>query len=247
VTSSTPLTALPALYRAAGLVVVETPGWQTRGRPYDYGPWLGCLHHHTAGPITDRTLTPSLPVVLAGRSDLPGPLCQVYVGRDRKVYMIAAGYANHAGLGYLPACGPDGGNSKLVGFEIENNGIGESWGPLTPTLDVLFAVTTDYLGVPRANVWGHKEYAPGRKTDPAPFDMAAERVRVAAWEEDMALSDGDKKWLTENLLTKGDGGTLRTDIGHARDQIMTGLQDVAENLKTGLGGVVSRIGGWTRR
>ncbi len=178
--TTTPLTRLPALYRAAGLVVQEVPGWETRGGG-TYGPWLGCLHHHTAGGISSRTLTPSLNICINGRTGLAGPLCNVYVGRDRKVYMVAAERANHAGLGDLPIIAANTGNSHLVGFEIENNGVGESWDYLKPTLDALFAVTNDYLNVPRRNLWGHKEYAPGRKIDPYPFSMSAERDRVAAW------------------------------------------------------------------
>jgi LysM repeat protein len=109
------------------------------------------------------------------------------VGRDGTVHVIAAGRANHAGKG-----GPfrniprDSGNAFLVGVEVENNGVGEQWSPqLLQTLDVVFA--TLLIGLQRQSVWliGHKEWAPGRKIDPARTDaglptMDRMRARVSA-------------------------------------------------------------------
>ena len=58
-----------------------------------------------------------------GRSDLPGPLCQVLIGYDGTCHIVAAGRANHAGenggSGPIPA---GDGNAQLVGFEIDYNG-----------------------------------------------------------------------------------------------------------------------------
>ena len=96
--------------RAAGLTVREVAGWKTRGRDFagvspPFAP-KGCVNHHTAGPPkVSGSLTPSLRIVIEGRSDLPGPLCNVYLGYDNVAYVVAAGVANHAGL-------PDGGSCR---------------------------------------------------------------------------------------------------------------------------------------
>ncbi len=231
--TNTPLTGLPRLYRAAGLTVVLIDGWETRGGS-NYGPWFGCLHHHTAGRISSRTLTPSLNICINGRTGLAGPLCNVYVGRDKKIYMVAAERANHSGIGDLPGIAANTGNGRLVGFEIENNGVGESWDYLKPTLDTLFAVTNDYLGVPRRNLWGHKEYAlpAGRKSDPHPFSMGAERDRVAAWRPPGSVPNfiwgawplPDDHWFGE------ESSDSRCHSGYyERDR--EGVRDIQEGLK----------------
>lgn len=88
------LTWLPTVSLDAGLKVDEQPGWRTRGRA-DVGTIKGVICHHTAGPKTG--IMPSLGVVTNGRSDLPGPLSQLCLGRDGTFFVMAAGRANHAG------------------------------------------------------------------------------------------------------------------------------------------------------
>jgi hypothetical protein len=107
--------------RAAGLNVVEVAGWQTRGSA-SFGI-LGSLDHHTAGSRTGNA--PSLTICIYGRSDLPGPLCQVLMGRDNTCYVIAAGRANHAGAGNWRGLTSNG---QLSGLERENVGTtAEPW------------------------------------------------------------------------------------------------------------------------
>lgn len=108
----------------AGFQVVEVDGWQDRGRTYaDFAP-EGSVDHHTAGPLEGDA--PSLGICINGRSDLPGPLCQVFGSRSLVAYVIAAGVANHAGGGSW-----DGlkGNQKVHGLELEN--CGDDREPLT--------------------------------------------------------------------------------------------------------------------
>jgi hypothetical protein len=68
--------------------------------------------------------------------------------------------------------------------------------------------------LPIARVIGHREWAPGRKSDPT-YDMdwrragvAGIRPRIAGQEDDMDQAQVDQ---------------LRRDVGFARDQIMTHL------------------------
>ncbi|MGH2788432.1 MAG: N-acetylmuramoyl-L-alanine amidase [Actinomycetota bacterium] len=175
-----PLTWMAAAFRKNGLNVKEVSGWRTRGRPYNFAP-RGVIFHHTASNPAGGS-APALNTVTHGRSDLPGPLCNALVGRDGTVYVIAAGYANHAGTG-----GPfngvpqDSGNAYLAGVEVENNGLGEAWPKRQlDACDVVFA--TLLIGMRRKAVWvcGHKEWAPGRKPDPNGIDMNRYRGRVRA-------------------------------------------------------------------
>lgn len=139
------------------------------------------VFHHTASNKSGGS-APALGICRDGRPGIPGPLCNVLIGRDGTVHVMAAGRANHAGRG-----GPfrniprDSGNAFLVGVEVENDGIGEKWSAeLLQTADVVFA--TLLLGLRRRSSWliGHKEWAPTRKIDPARLDMAHIRKRVSA-------------------------------------------------------------------
>ncbi len=112
------LTWLPDVLRAAGLPVVETAGWQTRGHG-DVGTIKGVICHHTAGPKAG--IYPSLGVVTKGRPDLAGPLCNLGLGRDGTWYIVAAGKASHAGGGLWQ--GVHNGNMEMIGIEAENTGV----------------------------------------------------------------------------------------------------------------------------
>lgn len=168
---------LAACLRAAGLNVVERPGWLDRGRA-EMGEVRGVLCHHTGGPLTGNA--PSLALVEHGRPDLAGPLSQLVLGRDGTFFVVAAGRCNHAGAGLWQ--GVSAGNSSFIGIEAENAGTGaDPW----PEVQVDayargVAAILVRIGTPAIMCAGHKEYAlpRGRKIDPS-FDMDAFRARVA--------------------------------------------------------------------
>lgn len=172
--------------RRWGLKVEAKDGWRERGRPYDFYP-RGVIAHHTASGSSSGNFA-SEGIVTNGRSDLPGPLCQILLGRDGTVKPIAAGYANHAGYGGPRAGIPqDQGNTYTIGIEAENNGIGEPWSK--EALNAYYrlcAALLDWLGTKDVSkVFGHKEWAPGRKIDPAGIDMDKFRNQVK-----LALAQG---------------------------------------------------------
>lgn len=151
--------------KAAGLRVVETNGWQTRGSNV-FSP-RGSVNHHTAsGP---RGSAPSLGVCINGRSDLSGPLCNVLQSREADgadiFFVIAAGRANHAGPGGWRGLS---GNSSVYGLEIEHTGVD----PLPESRQRLAARCHAALGrglFDERFVCQHFEWATpkGRKTDAA--------------------------------------------------------------------------------
>lgn len=170
------LTWLPEILENAGLKVAEQPGWQTRGRADMVGV-RGVMCHHTAGPKTGNM--PSLRIITEGRSNLPGPLSQLGLGRDGTCYIVAADRANHAGAGNWQ--GIITGNSSFIGIEAENTGKDDDPWPAVQ-LDAYrraVAAILKRLGADPIMCCGHKEYALplGRKCDPT-FDMDDFRFKV---------------------------------------------------------------------
>lgn len=164
------LTWLPSVLRGAGLKVIETDGWQTRGHG-DMGTVLGVLLHHCAGPL-HQSVTSMENILIHGRPDLQGPLAQLGLQEDGTFYAIAAGRCWHAGPGAWQ--GVTTGNSSFIGIEAVNTGLAnDSWDK--PQMDAYLkgvAAILKHLGQPAIMAAGHKEYAlpHGRKSDPS-FDM----------------------------------------------------------------------------
>lgn len=178
--------SLPDRLRNKGLVVELVGGWEWRGG--DLQP-VGSINHHTAG--SPNGIAPSLNTCIYGRSDVPGPLCNVLQGRHPTnpmldpVYVIAAGKANHGGNGEWRGVS---GNSRYYGLEIEHTGTGAV---LPERLEVAARIHAAFLeGTPNRDpnmVPQHFEYAlpRGRKIDffnLAPTHNANTfRARVSWW------------------------------------------------------------------
>lgn len=204
--------------RSAGLNVVETAGWSTRGYAgQDLAAVRGVLWHHTA---TNRNAyaysdAPTLGMCMYGRSDLAGPLCNIVFGRDGTVYLVAAGVANHAGAGYAPNIPTNSGNHYLIGIEMESSGVApwdwtEAQLRIAPILGA--ALERAYLlRLPeelRLQI-AHYEYSSQGKIDPAgwPGNMDGLRASITSAltgglaaqgsiEQDdflMALTDAEQK------------------------------------------------------
>ncbi len=177
------LTWLPTVLRNAGLKVAEVDGWPNRGRR-EIGAIKGVICHHTVGPKAGNM--PSLSVLINGRSDLPGPLAQLGLGRDGTLYVIAAGRANHAGAGNWQ--GLTDGNGSFIGIEAENTGINKPGDPRhDPWPEVQLdayrrgvAAILKHVRRDAVMCCGHKEYTPRRKPDPHTLDMDQFRKDVAA-------------------------------------------------------------------
>lgn len=100
--------------RSAGLEVAEVNGWRDRGSSA-FNP-AGLVAHHTAGASTGEM--PSLRVLIYGRSDLPGPLCNVGLGRSGKVYVVAAGRCIEPEAAILTARGLIPLREVVIGDEV---------------------------------------------------------------------------------------------------------------------------------
>jgi hypothetical protein len=174
---------LPDVLKAAGLQVQSVDGWQTRGHG-DVAKTQGILCHHTCGP-KDGDIR-DLHVLVDGRDDLRGPLCNLGLARSGVFWVVAAGKAWHAGMGYWK--GITDGNSRLIGIEAENVGTNDKFGrPTDPWPAVQMdaykrgcAAILKHIGADPIMCAGHKEFArpTGRKDDPN-FDMDDFRKDVA--------------------------------------------------------------------
>lgn len=153
------MTRIPSDLARFGLKVELVPGWETRGSS-SFAP-AGVVDHWTAGP-RGTMARPSLNVCVYGRSDLPGPLANIYLARDGTCVVLAAGRANHAGTGGWRGLV---GNSAVYGIEAESAGDGD-WTPAM--LDAYPRLNAALLsGLGRGVEWlcGHHLWAPGRKID----------------------------------------------------------------------------------
>jgi hypothetical protein len=168
--------------RAGGLPVNESivPDWKQRG--HTDGPFepIGVLAHHTAGPRTGDL--PSLAIVRDGNAALLGPRANLMLTRSGVFVPIAAGRAWHAGAGSAPWVPHADGNRYLIGIEAESSGVVDDWTPAQRTnYPKGVAALLKWMHAGPDRVIGHKEWAPGRKPDPAFWDMDSFRASVAGW------------------------------------------------------------------
>lgn len=200
------------------------------GRPAgDRDRWLntrfvGVMAHHTAGPL--RGDTPSLAICKAGRAGVPGPLCNVYGGRDDIVRILTLGLANHSGRGgpwtltgsngqryRVPA---NSGRPYLLGVEWENTGTGsEPWTDARrEEMGRTHAGILDWLGAPVTNLIEHLTWAPDRKIDRYGYSALSGQAEARPYLENDMTPEQDK--LLREVADQV--GYLRREIGAIKAQ-----------------------------
>ncbi|TMS00200.1 N-acetylmuramoyl-L-alanine amidase [Nonomuraea basaltis] len=161
------LTQLAKVARRTGCPVTEVSGWKTRG----HGPQPevdGVVCHHTAG-------WNDMHVVRDGRPGLDGPLSHIWLRRDGRIFIVAAGRCWHN----APSLSLGHTNSRSIGIEAENDGR-TAWPKVQ--LDAykrLCAELCREFGLPVSTVKGHKEVN-SSKPDPHSINMTSFRKDVAA-------------------------------------------------------------------
>lgn len=178
---------LPDILRDDGLDVEVYPEWETRGRPFL--SFEGVVGHHTGAGGREALRR----LIAEGRSDLPGPLSQLFLDDKGKFTVIASGKSNHAGPGRWQ--GVTSGNSRLIGIEAMNAGTKDDvWEPAQ--YDAYLrggAAILTYIKKDAVMFVGHKEWAlpKGRKIDPT-FDMFKAREGI-----DLIMKNGVLRPSTE--------------------------------------------------
>lgn len=195
--------------RSEGLTVKVAEGWENRGDD-DHSP-IGVMWHHTASPKTSGNL-PCLGICVHGRSDLKGPLCNILIGRDGTVVLIAAGRANHAGTGG-PLKGVTDGNEDWVGIECENDGIGEPWPEEQyQAMVTVTAVLLNRMEAQAKMLVAHREWAPTRKPDPTGINMDEARKETRRAQAMLGKTD----WTITATKTIQGGKNARTEAAKLR-------------------------------
>jgi hypothetical protein len=171
---------LADVLRAAGVQVVEEGDWRNRMVSGSFDP-IGVLWHHTAATSSASNPAPALGVVINGRSDLQGPLCHALVDYNGVFHLISAGRANHAGV-----CGGSGplpygdGNTMLIGWEIDYNGVSQEMSPAQYAASVkATAAVLRHLGRDANYARGHRETSVTGKIDPSFINLDTMRSDVA--------------------------------------------------------------------
>jgi hypothetical protein len=116
---------LAAYCRSRGVTVEFIPGWESRGNGQS-ADYVGGIIHHTATRSSDANPFPTRDILIKGRSDLPGPLCNWAGSWNGVLWVVAAHPANHAGasggrsMGPLPVTTLF--NRRVLGLEIDYAG-----------------------------------------------------------------------------------------------------------------------------
>jgi hypothetical protein len=195
------LTELTDWLLAAGLPVIEYPGWQHRARGsggYNGNP-LCVMWHHTASPESWDGQKDA-DYIAVGSADT-SPISNLYIQRDGTVWVIAAGATNTNGKGNALSFSrgtvpQDSMNSYAVGVEMGNDGLGEVWPQAQ--IDAIFVVSNtinQHLGNAPEDVSTHNYYAPSRKIDPA----TAAAVQ-GPWKPRSSTSSGT--WHVDDIRTE---------------------------------------------
>jgi hypothetical protein len=195
------LTDLPDVLRAAGLTVVEVPGWRTDS-PAGQGfrEFKGVMWHHDASPEGPSPGVPSW-MKSSGAANL-------WIGRDARVHVVRVGTSWHAGTGGggwgIPK---DAGNYYLLGIETDKT-FGEPFAPaqlhaLRLTTAAIFAayrvdLMIRHLDWTNGEIDGLPRFPTyGRKNDPDGLDLRAERAIVAAMVKNLTTDPKTAKKMRE--------------------------------------------------
>lgn len=207
------LTSLPDVLAAAGLAVDTYDGWEVRARSTGgYDEVFAVQVHHTA---SDTSPAADMSYMWEGSPDRP--VGAVYLARDGRVTVGAAGATNTSGKGgpretvhgTIPA---DAANKYVISIEAANDGVGELWpaAQLDAYVTAVAAIDAAYwLSV--GDVHAHHEWT-DRKIDPAgasPYATGANSWNMDAFRADVHNAghqpppdQGDDDVLI-NLITYG--------------------------------------------
>lgn len=187
---------LPEALKKEGVDVVLEPGWRNRGRyrvdgsvkrppNWNFEPNGLFVWHHTATTTSPSRPWPTGNLLKAGRSGLPGPLCQLSPDHLGRVHVVAAGRSNHAGKfsGAGPTVRGSDGNTVSIGCEIDTNGTQKI--PLKQYRASIRSAAAVNRHFKRNASWslGHAETSVTGKWDPG---ESGRTVDLDAWRRDLA-------------------------------------------------------------
>lgn len=196
--STTQLRNIAKRLAAHGITVKLYPGWETRGRPYAFGPIHGFQWHHTGSDAQSDAYLKFLFVDGRESEGIPGPLCQFAIRSNGEIWIGAAGRANHAGRGssstmrkvisgdyaghsveITPGADDVDGNQYYVGVEIMYAGThGMTEAQYHSAVHLAAEYDREFGWTALRNI-GHREHS-GRKWDPGSHKLYTMRRDTSA-------------------------------------------------------------------
>jgi hypothetical protein len=191
--------------RLTGYPVNEVSGWKSRGHG-QMSSIQGVVGHHTATSAKAAGDYPSLAIVRDGRSDLPGPLSNLGLGRSGTIYVIAAGLCYHAGASAW--AGFTSLNSTFLGIEAENDGSGNWTDAQLDAYPKLVGALLKQMGRGVERYVSHRTCATpaGRKPDPAKISDDWMRERAHLFMSGGTVPPAVPAAGTPRTLRRGDTG-----------------------------------------
>lgn len=219
--------------RSFGVPVTFEPGWDTRGNGQS-SAYQGGIEHHTGGAYS--ATCPG--ILIYGRSDLSGPLCNFAGLSGGGLHVVAAHPANHAGASGGPSNGPfpvtSLFNRLVMGLEICYPGSQPMTDAQYRTAQVFAKAMEIMFGsVERAR--GHAETSIEGKWDPgwAPgqtINMAELRAAAANVEDDVSLSVQQDGWLLQTYKKLVESDSVVGAINAVGSKLTTRIDAVAERV-----------------
>lgn len=191
-----------------GVRILEEPGWETRGNGQT-SEYVGAIVHHTAARSSATRPEPSRGVVVNGRPDLRGPLCNSLGLFDGAVRIIAAHPANHAGASGGRSMGPlpvtRAFNKRVWGHEIDYAGTTPMSDAQHRTATIVGAVISDILGRSDEEwIRGHGETSVTGKFDPG-FAPPSRMIDMNRFRADVkAVRGGVTQTSITHVVVRGD-------------------------------------------
>lgn len=224
---------ITARLRAAGIVVHEWPGWEARGNG-QAAAYEGAIVHHTATAFGNALPGTGVGNLLVhGRPDLAGPLCNYAGNVDGSLTCIAAHPANHAGasggrsMGPLPTTSLF--NKRVLGLEIVYPGTEPMRTAQYRAALAWSRIATDVCGygdIQRARA--HGETSITGKWDPG--DAPGRTINMVAFRAATRVQPEDP--TVKNLILGREKGGVRVWVGdgitrrHVQDETeLIGLRD----------------------
>jgi len=219
---------IPAELRAAGLTVIEVEGCMNRGRPATVGafdPKEAFTTHHTGALSSAANPATALSLLITGRSDLPGPLCQVATAYDGVVYFIAAGRANVNGVIGKPGLpgmpyGYDG-NTLSMGNEVMTDGTQPLPEAQRRSIAVVNVVMLRHFGHGVDRLYRHADISGSGKWDIGQLTTQQIRDDAAQVLAAPAISEENDMQLTDTIGPESDvrvGQLFRRLWNHMEDE-----------------------------
>lgn len=242
------------LFRGMGVPVTFEPGWDTRGNGQS-SAYQGGILHHTGGSYA--ATCPG--ILIHGRSDLSGPLCNFAGLTNGGIHVVAAHPANHAGASGGPNAAPFPittlFNKLVMGLEICYPGSQPMTNEQYRTAKVFAKVMQIMYGsIERARA--HREtsvegkwdpgFAPGQTINMAELRAAAANVEGddLSWNDRITVQQGTESWTDPAGTVVG---SMAGKVNLLADRLLGDDDADGRDLLDTLRHVRTELGVWSQR